>query len=146
MSKSKSVSSPYLFQSRHGIWYARIVVPEEQRSILGKREIRKSLATKDRLEAPRKSWKVLTQLRSVADDNADNGDVQVIDSTITTNIVDTPHKSSRLTQVIEEFCQEKLEQGAWSPHTEQVNRQVFKAMIKLTGDLRLIPPCIPDRY
>ncbi|WP_180961155.1 hypothetical protein [Shewanella sp. GutDb-MelDb] len=34
MSKSNSVSSPYLFQSRHGIWYARIVVPEEQRSSL----------------------------------------------------------------------------------------------------------------
>ncbi|WP_350355025.1 DUF6538 domain-containing protein [Shewanella alkalitolerans] len=33
------------------IWYARIVVPESQQGTLGKREIRKSLATRDRLEA-----------------------------------------------------------------------------------------------
>ena len=31
-----SDSSPYLFQSRHGIWYARIVVPEILSPILGK--------------------------------------------------------------------------------------------------------------
>ncbi|WP_407695667.1 DUF6538 domain-containing protein [Shewanella psychropiezotolerans] len=30
------------------LWYARIVVPEILRSSIGKRELRKSLATKDR--------------------------------------------------------------------------------------------------
>ncbi|GIU30702.1 hypothetical protein TUM3792_41740 [Shewanella sp. MBTL60-007] len=44
MRNSLSNTPPYLFQHRHGIWYARIVVPEAQQSSLGKREIRKSLA------------------------------------------------------------------------------------------------------
>ncbi|WP_415836998.1 DUF6538 domain-containing protein [Shewanella aquimarina] len=35
-------------QRTSGIWFARIVVPESQQGILGKREIRKSLATREK--------------------------------------------------------------------------------------------------
>ncbi|MCL2908549.1 site-specific integrase [Shewanella aquimarina] len=145
MINSLSKNPPYLFQSRHGIWYARIVVPEAQQGILGKREIRKSLATRDRLEAVRKSWRVLSQLQSVAE----AGSLESKESThtltptkdsapVTTSAVSTRKaKLPRLTQVVEEFCQEKLKQGSWSPHSEQVNRMTFKDMVSLLGDIRL---------
>ncbi|KIO37400.1 site-specific integrase [Shewanella sp. cp20] len=139
-----SKNPPYLFQSRHGIWYARIVVPESQQGILGKREIRKSLATRDRLEAVRKSWRVLSQLQNVAE----AGSLESIESITTSapkelaSIASPKHDASppklpRLNQVVEEFCQEKLKQGAWSPHTEQVNRLTFKDLVVLLGDIRL---------
>ncbi|GIU17454.1 site-specific integrase [Shewanella sp. MBTL60-007] len=143
---------PYLFQSRHGIWYARIVVPEAQQSSLGKREIRKSLATRDRLEAVRKSWQVLSQLRSVAEGGTQGTTetvhtqactqetlrpVKVSAATITIPSNNSHPKLPRLSQVAEEFCQEKRKQGAWSSHSEQVNRQTYKDMIGLLGDIRL---------
>ena len=139
-----SKNPPYLFQSRHGIWYARIVVSEAQQGILGKRELRKSLATRNRLEAVRKSWRVLSQLQGVVE----AGNLESIES-ITTSapkesapIASSKHDASlpklpRLNQVVEEFCQEKLKQGAWSPHTEQVNRLTFKDLVVLLGDIRL---------
>jgi len=139
MSKNLSVSPPYLFQSRHGIWYARIVVPEEMRIPIGKRELRRSLGTRDRFEAARKSWDVLAQLRRNAegDTHECTDTAQAKTPAILTQSINCQSKLPRLNQVVEEFCQEKLKQGAWSPHTEQVNRQVFKAMLKLIGDLRL---------
>ncbi|WP_425602028.1 DUF6538 domain-containing protein [Shewanella insulae] len=39
-----------------GTWYARIVVPEAHQGILGKREIRKSLAIRDNLQALRLAY------------------------------------------------------------------------------------------
>ncbi|WP_425601970.1 DUF6538 domain-containing protein [Shewanella insulae] len=39
-----------------GIWYTRIVVPEAQQGILGKREIRKSLASRESLQAVRLTY------------------------------------------------------------------------------------------
>ncbi|WP_427916286.1 DUF6538 domain-containing protein [Shewanella algae] len=66
MSSARTSSSPYLFQSRHGIWYARVVVPEDRRDAIGKRELRKTLATKDKREAVLRSWDVLKALHALA--------------------------------------------------------------------------------
>ncbi|WP_447072573.1 DUF6538 domain-containing protein [Shewanella indica] len=54
-----SNTAPYLYRSRHGVWYARVVVPEDRRDAIGKRELRKTLATKDKREAVLRSWDVL---------------------------------------------------------------------------------------
>ncbi|MGX2954007.1 DUF6538 domain-containing protein [Shewanella sp. JL219SE-S6] len=80
--KSHSISSPYLFQSRHGVWYARVVVPEDKRDVIGKGEFRKSLATKDRFEAVRRSWEVLQLLRKIVDENYSGGLAQSITPSI----------------------------------------------------------------
>lgn len=55
MGNALDKSPSYLFKSRHGIWYARVVVPEARQDALGKRELRKSLATRNRLEAIQRS-------------------------------------------------------------------------------------------
>jgi integrase len=139
MSNSSYKTSPYLFQSRHGIWYARIVVPVKLRPILGKRELRKSLATRDLLEAIRKSWNVLAQLRVNAEgDTQDSAcTVQAKVPIVITQPISCEPKLPRLSQIVEEFCQEKLKQCAWSPLTEQVNRHLYRDMVKLLGDLLL---------
>ncbi|MGE4259257.1 tyrosine-type recombinase/integrase [Shewanella sp.] len=152
--RNSPVKTPsYLFRSRHGVWYARIVVSEAMQGILGKRELRKSLATKDRLEAVRKSWRVLAGLRGLAEGNAqDNSEIAqtvvaghpdtvlregLTVSRDTIQSSNTPVNLPKLSQVIEEFCQEKLKQGAWAPHSEYVNRHTFKDLIHLVGDVRL---------
>ncbi|MEQ5856043.1 hypothetical protein NFI08_10115 [Halomonas sp. EF61] len=50
-SSARRPSAPYLFRSRHGIWYFRVVVPERARQAIGKTEIRRSLGTRCRREA-----------------------------------------------------------------------------------------------
>ncbi|MDN5501158.1 MAG: hypothetical protein L0G80_14645 [Shewanella sp.] len=145
-------SPAYLFKSRHGIWYARLVVPESMQTILGKRELRRSLETRERFEAVRRSWQVLMQLKSIIEGNAQN-DSEFSQVVAVTNVVhqvapiavvipqnpiqNSQPKLPKLSQVAEEFCQEKLKQGAWSERSEQVNRQSFKDLIRLIGDLRL---------
>ncbi|MDI4637372.1 MULTISPECIES: site-specific integrase [Halomonadaceae] len=42
---------PYLYRSRHGLWYFRLVVPPAKRPFLGKTEIRRSLRTRSKREA-----------------------------------------------------------------------------------------------
>lgn len=43
--------TPYLFRSRHGIYYFRLVVPEGLRQVLGRTEVRRSLKTRSKREA-----------------------------------------------------------------------------------------------
>ncbi|WP_367399256.1 DUF6538 domain-containing protein [Halomonas sp. DN3] len=50
-SSARRPCAPYLFRSRHGIWYFRVVVPERARQAIGKTEIRRSLRTRCRREA-----------------------------------------------------------------------------------------------
>ncbi|WP_261922204.1 DUF6538 domain-containing protein [Shewanella sp. NFH-SH190041] len=140
-----SQSSPYLFLSRHGVWYARVVVPEDQRSVIGKRELRKSLSTKDKREAVRRSWGVLQQLMLVAKGKAlaqpmeDTPEQTLLPVAISVEasppVVNKP-KLPKLSEVTELFCQEKIRQQAWSTHSEYVNRKTFKDMITLLGDIR----------
>ncbi len=142
---SLSVSFPYLFRSRHGIWYARLVVPEEKRNAIGKGELRKSLETRDRLEAVRRSWEVLQLLSKVVEGSSSQ--------TITTPYTDKKYpkevvrvsgtapkqipKAPVLSSVVASFCREKLVQRAWSPHTEQHNRSTFSELIKVVGDVEI---------
>ncbi|MEL4279597.1 site-specific integrase [Shewanella mangrovisoli] len=145
-------SPAYLFKSRYGIWYARIVIPKAMQSTLGKRELRKSLETRERFEAVRRSWQVLMQLKGIIEGHAQNDSefsqvvaitnavhqVAPIAAAITSSPIQSPKpKLPKLSQVSEEFCQEKLKQGAWSAGSEQVNRQSFKDLINLIGDLHL---------
>ncbi|WP_425557320.1 DUF6538 domain-containing protein [Ferrimonas pelagia] len=52
----KPPKAPYLFQSRHGVWYARVAVPKDLRLSVGKTELRKSLKTRCHSEASQCSW------------------------------------------------------------------------------------------
>ncbi len=54
-----------LFQDRHGTWYARVVVPETLRPVINKTELRRSLRTKNRLEANRAALPVLDELHQL---------------------------------------------------------------------------------
>ncbi|WP_417345525.1 DUF6538 domain-containing protein [Ferrimonas sp.] len=64
--KKHPQSAPYLFQSRHGIWYARVVVPKDLRSQVGQRDLKQSLRTRCRREAIQRSWQVLDTLTAKA--------------------------------------------------------------------------------
>lgn len=150
--KSHSISSPYLFQSRHGVWYARVVVPEDKRDVIGKGEFRKSLATKDRFEAVRRSWEVLQLLRKIVDENYSGGlapsitpsidsksprNVESAPKVTLTTQPEVPPKAPALSSVVASFCNEKLVQQAWSPHTEQQNRSTFAELMKVIGDVEI---------
>ncbi|GCF87758.1 site-specific integrase [Shewanella sp. M-Br] len=150
MSSIKTLSSPYLFQSRHGIWYARIVVPEIQRDVIGKRELRRSLSTRDKFEAIRKSWDVLKVLRLTAEGKHCPVTMPVtIDLADLTNrhhdvavspkpIIETCKSSlPKLSQLAQEYSREKLLGGAWSKQTEITNRKTYRDMIDLLGDIRI---------
>ncbi|MCH4293660.1 site-specific integrase [Shewanella sp. 3B26] len=141
--QSLSVTPPYLFQSRHGIWYARIVVPEEKRPVIGKRELRRSLSTKDRLEAVRRSWEVLQALRSLTQNEAAACPQLNSEAVPLRPIVDVvpsvkPHTAAKLpalSEVVAAFCQEKLAQGAWSSMSQKQNATTFADLIKIVGDV-----------
>lgn len=151
MSSAKPLSSPYLFQSRHGIWYARIVVPETQRDVIGKRELRRSLSTRDKFEAIRKSWDVLKALRLIAEgknsleyqsvttDSEGLADIHSKAVVYSKPISETFHQSPlpKLSQVAQEYSREKLLGGAWSKQTEITNRKTYRDMITLLGDIRI---------
>lgn len=151
LSSIKTSSSPYLFQSRHGIWYARIVVPELQRDVIGKRELRRSLSTRDKFEAIRKSWDVLKALRltaegkhslesqSVTTELADLKDIHSDNVVYPKSNSETVGTSSlpKLSQVAEEYSRDKILGGAWSKQTEIVNRKTYRDMIALLGDIRI---------
>lgn len=53
-----------LVQNRFGVWYARLVVPEALRPFLGKRELKRTLSTKDHAEAKRRALPVLDEFHS----------------------------------------------------------------------------------
>ncbi|WP_371877984.1 DUF6538 domain-containing protein [Ferrimonas sp. SCSIO 43195] len=57
-------TTPYLFQSRHGVWYARVVVPKGSYEGAKRSELRRSLGTKCHREAIQRSWRVLEELTS----------------------------------------------------------------------------------
>ena len=148
--RSQLVSSPYLFQSRHGVWYARVVVPEEKRGVIGKGELRKSLATKDRFEAVRRSWEVLKLLRKMVDGSLDENYKGDVTRAITPSFdretprnndsapkVTVPPKAPVMSSVVASFCNEKLVQKAWSPHTMQQNNSTFAELMKVIGDIEI---------
>lgn len=148
LSTAKPLSSPYLFQSRHGIWYARIVVPETQRDVIGKRELRRSLSTRDKFEAIRKSWDVLKALRLMAEGKQSQSvttgseglsDIHPKVIVYSKPIPEPYHQSSlpKLSQVAQEYSREKLLGGAWSKQTEITNRKTYRDMIALLGDIRI---------
>lgn len=56
------MSSPV--KNKHGVWCTRLVVPVELRSIIGKRERKRSLGTKDEREAKQKHPLVLAELQA----------------------------------------------------------------------------------
>lgn len=57
-------NAPYLYRSRHGLFYFRIVVPEAIRPIIGKREIRRSLRTTSKREAVIRSSGLMVNIQS----------------------------------------------------------------------------------
>lgn len=57
----------YLLQSRHGIFYFRLNIPERHRHIIGKTEIRKSLGTRSKREADRRCAQVLVEVLAMLD-------------------------------------------------------------------------------
>ena len=61
MSKAPS----YLLLSRHSVWYFRIAVPDVIRSLIGHRELRRSLQTKYKREALFRSRELLAQVQGV---------------------------------------------------------------------------------
>ncbi|WP_363322311.1 DUF6538 domain-containing protein [uncultured Ferrimonas sp.] len=60
-----------MFQSRHGVWYARLVVPLNLRASLGCRELRKPFNTKCRIEATKRSWCLLLALNDALSADSD---------------------------------------------------------------------------
>ncbi|WP_345850281.1 site-specific integrase [Shewanella algae] len=148
MSSARTSSSPYLFQSRHGIWYARVVVPEDRRDAIGKRELRKTLATKDKREAVLRSWDVLKALHALAKGKASatqspsaslesSQGRAVVSAPVPPEIPPVSPQLPKLSQIADEYSREKVLGGAWSKHTESVNRKTFRDMITLLGDLRI---------
>ncbi|WP_028110231.1 tyrosine-type recombinase/integrase [Ferrimonas futtsuensis] len=141
-------SAPYLFQSRHGIWYARVVVPKDSPLRSTKSEIRQSLRTRCYREAVQRSWLVLEQLTS----HAKGEGTQQLQNTTQSNTVPS-HKvpveplqqkaqrpqddSPKLSEVIRLFTAEKRREGAWRPHEIAHNEFAYAELIKIVGDIRL---------
>ncbi len=46
-----------------------------------------------------------------------------------------PNPSKLLSEIIEEYCTEKLREGAWTPKTEQETRTIYSLFVKIVGDL-----------
>lgn len=55
----------YLLRSRHSVWYFRIAVPQSIRTLVGCREIRRSLGTRSKRHALIHSRELLRQVQSL---------------------------------------------------------------------------------
>ncbi|WP_367187240.1 DUF6538 domain-containing protein [Marinobacter sp.] len=55
----------YLLRSRHSVWYFRIAVPQSIRTLVGCREIRRSLGTRSKLHALIYSRELLRQVQTL---------------------------------------------------------------------------------
>ncbi|ADN75330.1 integrase family protein [Ferrimonas balearica DSM 9799] len=149
LNPSKSSELPYLFQSRHGIWYARVVVPLELREALGRREFRQSLKTRCRREAVQRSWTVLDRLSQAAQGatliepncKAEPQDSAVVTPRPAPRLTPRPTPKPRskttplLSEVMESFIREKTLAGAWKPKEVSINRTVFAELKGVVGDL-----------
>ncbi|WP_425431725.1 DUF6538 domain-containing protein [Ferrimonas sediminum] len=133
----KSQSVPYLFQSRHGIWYARVVVPKSLHSQVGHRDLKQSLRTRCRREAIQRSWQFLDNLALKARAKEQTVDQQRSSSPQSRSQapVEPPRiepvkqpqdDSPKLSEVVKLFTAEKLKVNAWKPHEVAHNEFAYR--------------------
>lgn len=148
----------YLLLSRHSVWYFRIVVPDSIRTLVGCREIRRSLKTRSKRHALIHSRELLRQVQSLfteafqgtRPDTAAIGFMQE-SSTQTSGPVDgrpisasleplrseseTPagYVSPTITQVMDEYGQHQRMEGV-SEKTVADKASVVALLVRIVGD------------
>ncbi|WP_169308251.1 site-specific integrase [Ferrimonas aestuarii] len=148
----------YLIQSRHGIWYARIVVPKDSPLRNSRSELRRSLKTRCYREAIQRSWSVLAQLTEQVREGALNNRLESIPSSrfVQTQLVSNQPSESRcdsntalvsgsnsqesgplISEVISMFINEKLFADAWGKHEDTYSKKTYSHFVEVVGDLPL---------
>lgn len=133
---------PYLFKSPSGIYYARLVVPHNLRSKIGKTELRQSLRTRDKKLAISKAWEVLPVLKISLSNEAQLVDsvpsmiaIQNKISPCNQTEIQSPQKPIiTLSNLVDKFTRDKQLNG-WSATSERHHKAVFNEIIQVLGNI-----------
>ncbi|MGQ7249305.1 DUF6538 domain-containing protein [Halomonas sp. V046] len=126
---------PYLIRSRHGLWYFRLVVPEPLRTSVGKREIRRSLGTRNKREAFLGAAQALIEARQMLDNAGSGSSLQSCPSKSPSKSIHTPISKTlpKLSDLISSYRKYQLLEGV-SIKTLDDKDSVTKLLIRVAGD------------
>lgn len=125
---------PFLFKSRHGIWYVRVAVPTDKRADVGRTELRRSLDTGSIRQARRKAPEVLRELfELISSTNAPVKDQNPSQAHTEPYTSIQPAKSPSVSKIMDLYAQ-SLEYEEVSLKTIDDKRAIVRLLVRVIGD------------
>lgn len=154
--------NPSYLWNRNNKYYFRIRIPKEyQPHFQGRSELRKALSTSDKSTALRLSYPLFLQVSEVFESmkkqgfdlftvNLGNGASVDIDTgnpdkdreqakklLEDVGVISSTDRDINLPDLVEEYCQDKLKENAWTPKSEQENRAIYDLFLRIVGSKKL---------